>query len=114
MDRIDLQGQLDKHFSGGAICHVTTGERFTSELMMRNLIRHCASKGVVYWAVNYTLHRCVNGHMSVGDKLTVCPLCGEPIADTFTRVVGFLTNTKNWHKVRREEDFPKRVQYYTE
>lgn len=114
MDRIDLQGQLDKHFSGGAICHVTTGERFTSELMMRNLIRHCAAKGVVYWAVNYTLHRCVNGHMSVGDKLTVCPLCGGPIADTFTRVVGFLTNTKNWHKVRREEDFPKRVQYYTE
>jgi ribonucleoside-triphosphate reductase len=111
MDRIRIQGILDKHFSGGAICHVTTGERLTSELVMRALIYHCAKMGVVYWAVNYTLNKCENGHMTVGSGVPVCPICGKPITDTFTRVVGFLTNTKNWHKVRREEDFPKRINH---
>jgi ribonucleoside-triphosphate reductase len=67
--------------------------------------------GVVYWAVNYTLNKCENGHMTVGSGVSVCPICGKPITDTFTRVVGFLTNTKNWHKVRREEDFPKRINH---
>lgn len=110
LSRIHVQGILDKHFSGGAICHITTGEKLTSELTMNSLIRICAKRGVIYWAVNYTLNMCENGHMTVG-TLKHCAECGAPIKDTFTRVVGFLTNTKNWHKVRREEDYPNRKQY---
>lgn len=64
----------------------------------------------VQWAINYNLQRCENGHMSVGrgDK---CQICGGKITDNFTRVVGFLTNTKNWHKVRRTDDYPNRIFY---
>ena len=48
--------------------------------------------------------------MTVGsDK--ICPICGKPIEDFYTRVVGFLTNIKNWHKVRREKDAPNRQMY---
>lgn len=110
LKRIEVQGMLDKHFSGGAICHLTTGERLTSELTMKQLIRHVAKKGVIYWAVNFTLAMCEKGHMTVG-KSKVCSVCGAPITNFFTRVVGFLTNTKNWHEVRRTEDFPNRQHY---
>ena len=48
--------------------------------------------------------------MTVGSDKT-CPICGKPIEDFYTRVVGFLTNIKNWHKVRREEDAPNRQMY---
>lgn len=110
LDRIRLQGAFDKHFSGGAICHLNIGERLTDPKDIALLIRECAALGVVYWAINYNLQMCAEGHMSVGTG-TVCPTCGAEITDNFTRVVGFLTNTKNWNKVRRTADYPHR-QFY--
>ena len=111
LDRIELQGAFDAQFTGGAICHVNVAERIEEPAQIVELIKTCAKKGVVYWAINYKLHMCERGHMTVGADGTICPTCGAPIVDTFTRVVGFLTNTKNWHRVRRETDWPNR-QFY--
>lgn len=111
LDRIRLQGVFDKHFSGGAICHINVEERLTDWRAMATLIELCARKGVVYWAVNYVLQECANGHLGVG-RGDVCD-CGSPIVNEFTRVVGFLTNVKNWNKVRRVKDYPER-QFYGE
>ena len=110
LDRIQLQGLFDKHFSGGAACHLNIGQRITDTTNIVNLIKACAKQGVVYWAINYNLQRCKLGHMDVGQNDT-CSICGSPIVDNFTRVVGFLTNTKNWHHVRRDLDYPQR-QFY--
>lgn len=108
LDRIKAQGHLDKHCTGGAICHLNVGSRIEKPEVMEALIHHAAESGVVYFAVNYQINKCVNGHMTVGRE-DVCPLCKSPITDTYTRVVGFLTNTKHWHKVRREHDWPERT-----
>jgi ribonucleoside-triphosphate reductase len=110
LDRIKLQGLFDKHFSGGAICHLNIGQRIPNPATIVKLIKTCARQGVVYWALNYNLQRCKLGHMDVGQNDT-CSICGSPIVDNFTRVVGFLTNTKNWHHVRRDLDYPQR-QFY--
>lgn len=111
LDRIRLQGMFDKDFSGGAICHLNVGEQITNPEKIATLVRTSIKQGVVYFAINYQLNRCALGHMSVGQH-TLCPVCGHAeITDTFTRVVGFLTNTKNWHQVRREHDWPNR-QFY--
>lgn len=107
LDRINVQGALDKHFSGGAILHVNIDEPLSDPAQMVELIKHCARKGVVYWAVNYALHRCEDGHITAGGGER-CAICGKPITDTFTRVVGFLTNVKNWNKARRAHDWPTR------
>ncbi len=86
-DRIKLQGLFDSHFSGGSICHLNVETKITDVKDMEDLIRVAAKKGVVYFAINYVLSQCANGHMSVtnGDK---CLVCGEPITDKYTRVVG--------------------------
>lgn len=110
LDRISLQGEFDEHCTGGAICHINVAQPISDWRTLASLIRHCAEAGVVYWAVNYALNRCVDGHMSVGTS-TTCPECGKEIVDTYTRVVGFLTNTKHWVKARREHDWPHRVFY---
>lgn len=112
LDRIKLQGLFDKHFSGGAICHINVEQRIEDTEKIVDLIKTCAKMGVVYWAINYNLQRCVNDHMSVG-KGETCAICGGAIEDNYTRVVGFLTNTKNWHPVRREVDYPERQFYGT-
>lgn len=110
LDRIRLQGKFDGLFSGGAICHVNVGERIENTKNIEDLILYAAKSGVVYWAVNYLLRICDNGHTWVGSE--ICPVCGEEWSDEITRVVGFFTNVKNWNKVRREEDRPNR-QFYS-
>lgn len=109
LDRIRAQGRLDKFCTGGAILHLNVGNPIEDDKTMQALIAHACAAGVVYFAVNYAINRCENGHMSVGRDPAQCPQCGAGITDTFTRVVGFLTNVKGWHKTRREHDWPKRV-----
>lgn len=110
LDRIELQGLFDKHFSGGAICHLNMDQEIKDAQIMANLIETCANKGVVYFAINYVLQECEEGHLSVGN-LDICPICGKPITGKYTRVVGFLTKVNNWNKTRRNTDFPNR-QFY--
>lgn len=110
LDRIKLQGKFDKYFSGGSICHLNIEEKIEDSKLIEELILTCAKMGVIYFAINYNLQLCGDGHMSVGRKES-CEVCGEPIVDNFTRVVGFLTNTKNWHQVRRDQDYPNRQWY---
>jgi len=111
LDRIKLQGLFDKHFSGGAICHINADSKIEDVNDIMNLIKMTAKMGVVYHAINYVLAECKDGHMSVTNNDT-CLICGKPIINKYTRVVGFLTNVKNWHKVRREQDFPNRQFYH--
>jgi len=110
LDRIKLQGMFDGHLSGGAILHLNFSERITDKKFLENIIRYSIKSGVIYQAINYVIQKCEQGHMSVG-KTKKCPICNKPITDYFTRIVGFLINTKNWGKTRRDEDFPDRQWY---
>lgn len=111
LDRMKLQGKFDKHFSGGAICHINVDTKIEDEQKIVDLIITAAKLGIVYWAINYNLAECEDGHITVTRK-DKCEICGKSIINMFTRVVGFLTNTKHWHKVRREKDYPNR-QFYS-
>lgn len=111
MDRIELQGIFDKYFSGGAIAHLNVEQKIDDPKKLEDLIVDTAKKGVIYFAINYLLRRCENGHMTVGNGRDDCPVCKGTITNTYTRVVGFLTDTNNWHKVRRSVDLPNRQWY---
>lgn len=110
LDRIRLQGMFDSQFSGGSILHLNADSPVTDVGFMESMIEQSAKKGVVYFAINYNLQKCEDGHMSVG-RNKVCSICGKPITDNYIRVVGFIVNVKNFHKVRRDEDYAKR-QFY--
>ena len=87
---------------------VNVEEKVTDNQKIEELLQFAAEQGVVYCAINYNLQECENGHMSVGNKST-CVICDGAVVSNYTRVVGFLTNTKNWHRVRRDIDYPYRV-----
>jgi hypothetical protein len=105
-DRILIQGKLDQHFSGGSILHLNLATRINNDKAY-TLLSHSIKEGVIYQALNYVLNQCVKGHMTVGNGDT-CSICGGEIMEKYTKVVGFLSNVKNWHKTRREIDFPNR------
>lgn len=111
LNRILLQGKFDHLMTGGAIMHINVAEKITNVDDLINLIKASVKQGVIYQAVNYVINVCEDGHVSVGREDTKCPICGKKITDKLTRVVGFLTNTKNWHLKRREHDFPERKFY---
>jgi ribonucleoside-triphosphate reductase len=108
LDRMRLQGVYDEHFSGGAIWHLNVENRIDADTIAE-LIEMSAEKGIIYFAVNYNYQECEDGHIDVG-RQEYCK-CGKKIVDNYTRVVGFLTSTKHWHKVRREVDYPNRQWY---
>lgn len=111
LNRILLQGKFDHLMTGGAILHLNVAEQIDNVEDLEKLVCESIKKGVIYQAVNYVLNVCEDGHISVGRDLENCPQCGKKITDKLTRVVGFLTNTKNWHEVRRRQDFPERKFY---
>jgi len=110
LDRINIQGRFDSLLSGGGICHLNIEQKVTDYKKIMKLIEYSASKGVIYFAINYNLQQCEKEHFTIGTK-DKCSICGSKITDNFTRVVGFLTNTKNWNPVRREKDYKNRHFY---
>lgn len=110
LDRIKLQGMFDGQFSGGSILHLNADSPITNYKQMLDLIESTAKTGTVYFAINYNLQKCEDGHMSVG-RNDVCSVCGKHITDNYIRVVGFIVNVKNFHETRREHDYAKR-QFY--
>ena len=111
LDRIYLQGMFDSQFSGGSILHINCDSRVDNYHDIAEMIKATVKSGCVYHAINYNLQKCENGHMNVG-KYENCAICGAPISDNYIRVVGFVVNVKNFHKVRREEDYAHR-QFYS-
>ena len=64
------------------------------------MLNYIASQGVIYFAYNTKISSCKNEHGFYGE---ICPVCGEPVSEYFTRVVGFLTPVSTWSKERRQE-----------
>lgn len=112
LDRIQLQGELDEHFSGGSVLHLNIDQKLNKE-QIEKLIKECAKHKVAYWAPNYVLKECSEGHMTAGQG-EVCSICGAPIVNEYTRVVGFFVNKENFSKERREHDYPERKWYSPE
>lgn len=110
LDRLMVQGKLDKNFSGGSIAHINIDQQIKDISTLKEFIRSAIKKGVVYHAINYILNKCECENIFVGN-LNSCPKCGSDNIDQYSRVVGFIVKTKYYNRVRREIEFPNRVWY---
>ena len=108
-DRIRIQAELEKYFSGGTILHANFVEKIPTKLMMKNFIKKVVKSGVKYFAVNYFFNICENDHCTVSTK-DICEKCGGTIVDKMSRIVGFLVPLSSWSKERRQE-FVDRKKY---
>ena len=106
IERVERQALCEKSCTGGSILHINAEQRLSREAM-ENLIRFCVKKHIRYFAINFFINKCKNGHYDIS-RSESCSMCGEAIVERFTRVVGFLRPVSSWHKSRREE-FSSRV-----
>jgi anaerobic ribonucleoside-triphosphate reductase len=103
-EKIKLGSILDIKCGGGQISHINLQGKFTNEEQAWDMLNYIAKSGVIYSAYNIQISVCEEGHGFYGD---VCPICGKPKVDVFSRIVGYLVPTQSYSKERKQE-FNKR------
>lgn len=100
-EKLRLSSVLDRMCSGGAIAHINIENNFPNNDVAWEMLNKIAKSGVIYFAFNTRINSCKNRHGFVGTD--ICPHCGEPVYDTYQRIVGFLVPTKAYSKERLRE-----------
>lgn len=104
-EKCRLGSLFDKKCGGGCIAHIDIENRFPNEETAWEMLNYVASHGVIYFAFTTKISVCKHKHAFISEQR--CPVCGEQIADTYARVVGFYTPTSSYQKIRKKE-FDKR------
>lgn len=100
-EKLRLSSILDVKCSGGSIAHINLESNFPNTDMAWDMLNKIAESKVMYFAFNTRINECKNHHGFVGtDK---CPHCGEPVYDTYQRIVGYLVPTRSYSKDRFKE-----------
>ena len=99
---------FDAKCGGGCIAHINIENRFPNTDEAWDMLNYVAKSGVIYFAFTTKINVCKHRHAFIGTD--VCPICGEPVADTYSRVVGFYTPVSAYHKPRKKE-FDRRRWY---
>ena len=100
-EKCRLGSLFDKKCGGGCISHIDIENRFPNEETAWEMLNYVASQGVIYFAFTTKISVCKHKHAFISEPR--CPVCGEPIADTYARVVGFYTPTSSYQKIRKKE-----------
>ena len=100
-EKLRLSSILDEKCSGGAIAHINLEANFPNKDAAWDMLNKIAKRGVFYFAFNTRINECKNHHGFVGTD--ICPTCGEPVFDTYQRIVGYLVPTRNYSKDRFKE-----------
>lgn len=100
-EKLRLCSILDEKCSGGSIAHINLESNFPNTDMAWDMLNRIALKNVVYFAYNTRINECKNHHGFI--KTNICPKCGEPVYDTYQRVVGYLVPTRAYSSGRFKE-----------
>ena len=104
-EKCRLGSLFDGKCGGGCIAHINIENRFANEESAWDMLNYVAAMNVIYFAFTTKISTCKNKHAFISEK--TCPQCGEPIADTYARVVGFYVPVSSYQKIRKRE-FDKR------
>ena len=111
-EKIRLSSILDKKCSGGSIAHINIENNFPNKESAWDMLNYIAKNGVMYFAFNSKINECKNHHGFVGTDM--CPECGEPVFDTYQRIVGYLVPTRAYSKDRFKEFNSRKWYEYSE
>lgn len=111
-EKIRLSSILDKKCSGGSIAHINIENNFPNKESAWDMLNYIAKNGVMYFAFNSKINECKNHHGFVGTD--ICPECGEPVFDTYQRIVGYLVPTRSYSKDRFKEFNSRKWYEYSE
>ena len=98
-ERVRVAALFDSYLNGGSICHINIESPMQPEMAWEKL-NWVAQQGLTYSAFTTKISACKHNHAFFGD---VCPICGEPVATKFARIVGFYTPISSYSSARKQE-----------
>lgn len=111
-EKLRLSSILDVKCSGGSISHINLEANFPDKDTAWEMLNKIALENVIYFAFNTRINECINHHGFVGSD--ICPECGEPVFDTYQRIVGYLVPTRAYSKDRLREFTTRQWYEYAE
>lgn len=99
-ERVDIASTFDNYCNGGSILHVNIEAPFNNFDQAWKMLNYITDAGVTYFAFTTKIQACKHNHGFFGK---VCPICGEPVATEYSRIVGFYTPVRTYSKERKAE-----------
>lgn len=99
-ERVRIASLFDSYCNGGSIAHINIDAPFQNFDQAWKMTEYIADQGLTYFAFNTKIQACKHNHAFYGD---VCPVCGEPVATEYSRIVGFYVPISTWSSDRKEE-----------
>ena len=99
-ERVSIASTFDNYCNGGSILHVNIEAPFNNFDQAWKMLNYITDAGVTYFAFTTKIQACKHNHGFFGK---VCPVCGEPVATEYSRIVGFYTPVKTYSKERKAE-----------
>ena len=99
-ERVKIASAFSEYCSGGDILHINVDAPFDSFEKAWDMLCYIAKSGVKYFAFTGKINACKNNHGFYGD---VCPVCGDPVETTYSRIVGFFVPVRTYSKERKAE-----------
>ena len=109
LDRVSIQGELDKYFSGGSILHANLDQECDEQSFI-DLGKYAIENGVRYFGINYVTCKCHNCEGTFVGKFDKCPHCGSEDFEAWCRIIGYMVPISNYNTVRRKK-FNDRIFY---
>lgn len=85
-ERIRIASLFDGYCNGGSICHINHEAPIRNFDQAWKLLNYIKDTGLTYFAFNTKIQACKHNHAFFGK---ICPVCGEPVATEYTRIVGW-------------------------
>lgn len=99
-ERIKIAAAFDNFCNGGSILHINLEGPFSNFEQAWDMLNYITNQGVTYFAFNTKIQACKYNHAFYGKT---CPICGNPVENEYTRIVGFYTPVRTYSKERKEE-----------
>ena len=108
-EALELQDELQSHYTGGTVLHGFVGEEIPDTRTVRDLVRKItANYTLPYFTLTPTFSICA-AHGYLTGTAELCPECGQK-AEVYSRVVGYLRPVSRWNDGKQQE-FSLRVEY---
>ena len=104
LDKIYLHGRTfcGDNLDGGSAAHINLDAHLSVE-QYKKLLKYAAERGCKYFTFNVPNCECKDCGFIAKQPFDKCPKCGSTNISLWDRVIGYLTEIKNWSKGRQIE-----------
>ena len=104
LEKIRLHGSrfIGEFLDGGSAAHLNSDSHMSKE-QYAYLLKYAADNGCQYLTWNIPNCECEDCHYISKTPFDVCPHCGSKNVAMWDRIIGYLTQVKNWSEGRKIE-----------